>query len=145
METSIDAPAALPLDTAAAPSAKKVLASAEKGISSSSTSRHPELEYLKAVNSVAPPKDPQLLFLLMAAVLEREPAGRGRRVFLGATEGIRTAFDGRPKSAVSERDRALAGPACLFGPVAAAGGLRERHDRHIGSSQAAIRRGEFSL
>ncbi len=35
----------------------------------------PELEYLKAVNSVAPPRDPQLLFLLMAAVLEREPAG----------------------------------------------------------------------
>ena len=26
----------------------------------------PELEYLKAINSVAPPKDPQLLFLLMA-------------------------------------------------------------------------------
>src|SRR5580693_275265 len=26
----------------------------------------PELEYLKAVNSVAPPPDPQLLFLLMA-------------------------------------------------------------------------------
>src|SRR5215471_9165300 len=27
----------------------------------------PELEYLKAVNSAAPPQDPQLLFLLMAA------------------------------------------------------------------------------
>src|SRR5260370_18088558 len=27
----------------------------------------PELEYLKAVNSAAPPKDPQLLFLLMGA------------------------------------------------------------------------------
>ncbi len=26
----------------------------------------PELEYLKAVNSAAPPRDPQLLFLLMA-------------------------------------------------------------------------------
>src|SRR5215467_6315224 len=26
----------------------------------------PELEYLKAVNSVAPPKDPELLFILMA-------------------------------------------------------------------------------
>ena len=40
-----------------------------------SGSRRPELEYLKAVNSVAPPQDPQLLFLLMARVLEREPAG----------------------------------------------------------------------
>jgi hypothetical protein len=28
-------------------------------------SHNPDLEYLKAVNSVAPPKDPQLLFLLM--------------------------------------------------------------------------------
>src|SRR5580700_12349098 len=28
--------------------------------------RSPELEYLKAVNSAAPPRDPQLLFLLMA-------------------------------------------------------------------------------
>jgi pimeloyl-ACP methyl ester carboxylesterase/glyoxylase-like metal-dependent hydrolase (beta-lactamase superfamily II) len=31
----------------------------------SSRPRSPELEYLKSVNSVAPPKDPQLLFLLM--------------------------------------------------------------------------------
>src|SRR5713101_10036975 len=30
------------------------------------SSHRPELEYLKAVNSVAPPQDPQLLFLLMA-------------------------------------------------------------------------------
>src|SRR5713226_6515041 len=29
-------------------------------------SHRPELEYFKAVNSVAPPRDPQLLFLLMA-------------------------------------------------------------------------------
>src|SRR5262249_8734937 len=27
--------------------------------------RNPDLEYLKAVNSVAPPKDPELLFILM--------------------------------------------------------------------------------
>jgi hypothetical protein len=30
-----------------------------------SGSSRPELDYLKAVNSAAPPKDPQLLFLLM--------------------------------------------------------------------------------
>jgi hypothetical protein len=39
---------------------------------SSVRSRPPELEYLKAINKVAPPQDPQLLFLLMGAVLERE-------------------------------------------------------------------------
>src|SRR5215510_3442616 len=32
---------------------------------SSSGSSRPDLEYLKAVNQAAPPKDPQLLFLLM--------------------------------------------------------------------------------
>src|SRR5205809_6625073 len=32
-----------------------------------SSSSRPELEYLKAVNSAAPPQDPQLLFLLMGA------------------------------------------------------------------------------
>jgi glyoxylase-like metal-dependent hydrolase (beta-lactamase superfamily II) len=36
------------------------------GVHSSSGARRPELEYLKAVNAVAPPRDPQLLFLLMA-------------------------------------------------------------------------------
>jgi hypothetical protein len=38
-------------------------------------SRHPELEYLKAVNSVAPPLDPQLLFLLMGQYSNAKPAG----------------------------------------------------------------------
>jgi glyoxylase-like metal-dependent hydrolase (beta-lactamase superfamily II) len=32
---------------------------------SSSTSRRPDLEYLKAVNSTGPPKDPELMFILM--------------------------------------------------------------------------------
>ena len=36
------------------------------GKSSPSGSRRPELEYFKAINRVAPPQDPQLLFLLMA-------------------------------------------------------------------------------
>jgi len=36
------------------------------GTNSSSASHRPDLEYLKAVNQVAPPQDPQLLFLLMA-------------------------------------------------------------------------------
>src|SRR5437667_10046966 len=35
------------------------------GRRSSATFHSPDLEYLKAVNSIALPKDPQLLFLLM--------------------------------------------------------------------------------
>src|SRR5690349_3150575 len=41
------------------------------------TTESPELEYLKAVNSVAPPKDPQLLFLLMAQYSNRNLQGEG--------------------------------------------------------------------
>jgi glyoxylase-like metal-dependent hydrolase (beta-lactamase superfamily II) len=37
----------------------------------------PELDYLKAVNSVAPPKDPQLLFLLMAQYSNLNLQGEG--------------------------------------------------------------------
>jgi glyoxylase-like metal-dependent hydrolase (beta-lactamase superfamily II) len=41
------------------------------------TTEFPELEYLKAVNSVAPPKDPQLLFLLMAQYSNLNLQGEG--------------------------------------------------------------------
>jgi glyoxylase-like metal-dependent hydrolase (beta-lactamase superfamily II) len=44
-------------------------------------SRPPELEYLKAVNSVAPPKDPQLLFLLMAQYSNLNLQGEGAEFF----------------------------------------------------------------
>ena len=51
------------------------------GIYSSSGSRRPELEYLKAVNSVAPPRDPQLLFLLMAQYSNANLQGEGADFF----------------------------------------------------------------
>ena len=54
--------AALLLGTALVAS-YRTLAGGESGRSSSSTSHHPDLDYLKAVNSVAPPRDPELLFL----------------------------------------------------------------------------------
>jgi len=44
----------------------KTTAAAELGTNSPAASHRPDLEYWKAVNSVAPPKDPQVLFLLMA-------------------------------------------------------------------------------
>ena len=46
-------------------------------------SGRPELEYLKAVNSVAPPRDPQLLFLLMAEYSNSNRQGEGAE-FLSA-------------------------------------------------------------
>ncbi len=41
----------------------------------------PELEYLKAVNSGAPPRDPQLLFLLMAQYSNANLQGEGAEFF----------------------------------------------------------------
>jgi glyoxylase-like metal-dependent hydrolase (beta-lactamase superfamily II) len=51
------------------------------GVDSSSGSRRPELEYLKAVNTVAPPRDPQLLFLLMAQYSNANLQGEGAEFF----------------------------------------------------------------
>src|SRR5712692_8346735 len=53
------------------------------GVDSPSGSRRPELEYLKAVNSIAPPRDPQLLFLLMAQYSNANMQGEGAE-FLSA-------------------------------------------------------------
>ncbi len=46
-----------------------------------SGSSRPELEYLKAVNSAAPPKDPQLLFLLMGAYSNANQQAEGVEFF----------------------------------------------------------------
>src|SRR5258705_8112012 len=45
------------------------------------SSHRSELEYLKAVNSVAPPRDPQLLFLLMAQYSNAKLRGEGAELF----------------------------------------------------------------
>src|ERR1035438_658631 len=45
------------------------------------SSGRPELEYLKAVNTVAPPRDPQLLFLLMAEYSNANLQGEGAEFF----------------------------------------------------------------
>src|SRR5262245_49373639 len=57
------------------------LAAGQSGGSSSSASRHPDLDYLKAVNSVAPPRDPELLFLLMAGYSNANLQGEGAEFF----------------------------------------------------------------
>jgi hypothetical protein len=44
-------------------------------------SGRPELEYLKAVNNVAPPRDPQLLFLLMGQYSNANLQGEGADFF----------------------------------------------------------------
>ncbi len=46
-----------------------------------SGSSRPELEYLKAVNSAAPPQDPQLLFLLMGAYANANRQAEGAEFF----------------------------------------------------------------
>jgi glyoxylase-like metal-dependent hydrolase (beta-lactamase superfamily II) len=48
---------------------------------SSSASHRPDLEYLKAVNQVAPPHDPQLLFLLMEQYASAQRQAEGANFF----------------------------------------------------------------
>jgi len=43
--------------------------------------RNPDLEYLKAVNSVAPPKDPELLFILMTEFASSNFENEGAEFF----------------------------------------------------------------
>src|SRR5437899_1037499 len=52
-----------------------------RGTNSPSISARPELEYLKSVNSVGPPRDPQLLFLLMAQYSNAHLQGAGAEFF----------------------------------------------------------------
>src|ERR1700747_2555304 len=59
----------------------KTTAAADSHVSSVTVSHRPELEYLKAVNSVAPPQDPQLLFLLMAQYSNANRQGEGAEFF----------------------------------------------------------------
>ena len=59
----------------------KTTAAADSHVSSVTVSHRPELEYLKAVNSVALPQDPQLLFLLMAEYANANRQGEGAEFF----------------------------------------------------------------
>src|SRR5579863_5101458 len=54
-----------------------VPAGTSPGNAAGNTSSPPELEYWKAVNRIAPPKDPQLLFLLMAQYSNLNLQGEG--------------------------------------------------------------------
>jgi glyoxylase-like metal-dependent hydrolase (beta-lactamase superfamily II) len=65
MKTSMYLSAALLLAGVVLVSLRKEPAASVSRNSSETGSPRPDLEYFKAVNSVAPPKDPQLLFLLM--------------------------------------------------------------------------------
>jgi hypothetical protein len=49
--------------------------------SHSASTSLPDLEYLKAINSVGPPQDPQLLFLLMTQYANANRQGEGAEFF----------------------------------------------------------------
>jgi glyoxylase-like metal-dependent hydrolase (beta-lactamase superfamily II) len=53
----------------------------ESSLKSSRPSSRPDLEYLKAVNSVAPPQDPELLFLLMTQYANANLQAEGAEFF----------------------------------------------------------------
>jgi glyoxylase-like metal-dependent hydrolase (beta-lactamase superfamily II) len=52
------------------------------------TLRNPDLEYLKAVNSIAPPKDPELLFILMTEFANSNLQAEGADFFSARLKGF---------------------------------------------------------
>ena len=80
MKTAIYPLAALLLASAVVVLYKTTVAT-DSRVSSAAVSHRPELEYWKAVNSVAPPEDPQLLFLLMAEYASANLQGEGAEFF----------------------------------------------------------------
>jgi glyoxylase-like metal-dependent hydrolase (beta-lactamase superfamily II) len=58
-----------------------VLANKSAGVDSASSARRPDLEYLKAINSLAPPQDPQFVFLLMAQYINSNLQSEGAEFF----------------------------------------------------------------
>src|SRR5262249_17254674 len=69
-------------------------------------------------------------------IFEREPAGRGCRIFLGATEGIRLSPHSCSKGALSERHRIVARAELILCLVAAPHWLRQGNDIHFGTTHA---------
>ena len=59
----------------------KATTAADSNVSAAAVSHRPELDYLKAVNSAAPPEDPQVLFLLMAEYSNANRQGEGAEFF----------------------------------------------------------------
>src|SRR5262249_5240518 len=57
------------------------LAGLRSGDTHTAKLRNPDLEYLKAVNTVAPPKDPELLFILMTEFANSNLQGEGAEFF----------------------------------------------------------------
>src|SRR5271169_1894353 len=80
MKTAIYAVAALLLASAVA-FLYETTAAEDTKVSSVTVSHRPELDYLKAVNTIAPPQDPQLLFLLMAEYSNANLQGEGAEFF----------------------------------------------------------------
>ena len=113
-------------------------AAGESGSNSYPASHHPDLDYLKTVNSVAPPRDPELLFLLMAGFSNANLQGEGVD-FLSARL---KEFDPRVTAAqkVPERYRIVARAERILHLAAAPDRLRQGNDLYIGASQAAKRR-----
>ena len=66
--------------------------------SSPTTSHRPELEYFKAVNRAAPPRDPQLLFLLMGQYVNANMHREGIEFFSTVVKQFESRLSDRQKS-----------------------------------------------
>lgn len=98
----------------------------------------PELEYLKSVNSVAPPKDPELMFILMSEFANSNLQDEGAEFF--ASPGIRTPTDSCSEVFVSGNQRLAASSECIESATNEALRVRKRHDYYARPGEAVLRR-----
>ena len=103
----------------------------------------PELEYLKAVNSVAPPQDPQLLFLLMGEYSNANLQGEGAEFFSARLNQFGPHLTDTQKALYLSAIGLLRAQHASLRFTVASNRLRERHDCHARKSQTTFRGASF--
>ena len=102
--------------------------------------RHPDIEYFKVINSVAPPQDPQILFLLMGQYSNANLQKEGAEFFSARLKEFGPRLTDAQKSLYLSAIGLLRAQTCTLGLTPAPNGLCERHDRDIGTSTEAFGR-----
>jgi hypothetical protein len=100
----------------------------------------PELEYLKAVNSVAPPRDPELMFILMGEFASPNLQDEGTEFFSARLKEFEPTVDAGSEVFVSGNHWPAAGSECIQSATAESLRLCQRHDCHPRPGKAGIRR-----
>ena len=110
----------------------------------SAAAARPDLDYLKAVNQVGPPRDPQLLFLLMAQYASANRHGEGAEFFSARLKEFEPRLPDSQKALYLSVIALLRGSTCASGPAVAPSRLGEGDDWHAGPGRKHFGRARSS-